>query len=726
VNKGIRSIGLAATASLVVLMLASALPHARADGSAGSTITNTARGDYTYAGRNATVTSNSVTATVAHVSQVSINPGQASGSVPPSGTTYLAHQVTNMGNGPDSFDLAGTTPTSWTVRFLRDDNGDSKRDATENTQITSTGALQPGASAYLLAEVTAPSSAAAGTDAPVTISAQSASDSSVRAVANDKITVGNPGKVTGRVKSREGVAVAGVKVTAKRSGTQAALAATASGASYAMSAATASDGSYSINSLPLGTYDIVVSGADIVPQQASGKSLTAAQPIASVDFNVPRAPVLQSGTNLVSIPFTFASSALPAVVGLTSGARVAAWRPDPSGGRYVYLGRDADFPPVEPGRAFVISQSSVSTLAVLQAPAGTGTATVALKPGWNLIGWPDLSWASLSSLGVRAGGQRFAFAEAARRGIVQGYAWGYDPRAGDYMLVHPAFPGAQRALEAWKGYWVRAYADCELLLSTPATAPAPRPDDQSGVNWAAQLAATCGRISDRFNYLGVASDASSGTANPYRLESPPTASEQSLDLSFTPASATSTQNRYATDFRSPSSGKIVWDFSVKTNAPNATVVLSWPDIRRVPPNYNLNLVDLEAGRRRYMRTSTSYSYTTGPTGGERKFQVVADPAPFARLSISPLAQMPAPSGVTLSYTLSLDSSVSVEVRTLSGMMVRRVASGRPGTMGTNLVTWDGNDQNGRRAANGPYLVVITALNGDGQMVKQSRTVTLVR
>jgi flagellar hook assembly protein FlgD len=88
--------------------------------------------------------------------------------------------------------------------------------------------------------------------------------------------------------------------------------------------------------------------------------------------------------------------------------------------------------------------------------------------------------------------------------------------------------------------------------------------------------------------------------------------------------------------------------------------------------------------------------------------------------------MPAPSGVTLSYTLSLDSSVSVEVRTLSGMMVRRIASGRPGTMGTNLVTWDGNDQNGRRAANGPYLVVITALNGDGQMVKQSRTVTLVR
>ena len=430
--------------------------------------------------------------------------------------------------------------------------------------------------------------------------------------------------------------------------------------------------------------------------------------------------------NFVSIPFSFAAPAVAAVVGLAPGAAVAAWQPDPSGGRYVYLGRDANFPPVEPGRAFVVSQSGAGTLSILQPPAGAGTRTVALKAGWNLIGWPDLAWVPISSIGVRAGGVNLSFAEAARRGIVHGYAWGYDPRAGDYLLVHPSFPGAQRGFETWKGYWVRANADCELFLPNPASASAPSADPQPAAKWTAQLAATRGEAADRFNYFGVASDASTGTANPYQLESPPAVSAQSLDLSFTPALSASGQGRYATDFRPSTSGKVVWDFSVKTNAPNATVVVSWPDIRRVPPDYNLTLVDLEAGRRRYMRTSTSYSYTTGPTGGERKFQVVADPAPFARLSISPLAQMPAPSGATLSYTLSQDASVSVEVRTLSGMTVRRVASGRPGTMGTNLVTWDGNDQNGRRASNGPYLVVITALNGDGQMVRQSRTITLVR
>jgi len=688
------------------------MPRVSASLLAGTKITNTAGAAYKRSGSSFSTSSNAVVTTVSSSASVQILPGSMSGSAPPTRAAYLAHEVKNAGNGSDSFALSSSYPTSWSVRFLRDDNRDGKHEGGENTQITSTGALQPGGSAYVFAEATVPASAAVGSRVTIAVSARSSADTSVRASVSDSVTVAYQGKIAGRLRSREGQAIAGGTVSVTHNGTQVA------------SAATASDGSYSISPLPLGTYDVAATGPEIVPQQALGRSVTSEQPEVRVDFSAPRLPLLYPGSNLISIPFNFANPDLRSVINMPTGARAAAWSPDPSGGRYVYLGTDAEFPPVQPGRAYILNQNASSRLPIVQTPASTSAAGVPLKPGWNLVGWPDLKQVPFSSLGVSAGGQVIPYAEAVRKKIIQGYLWGFDPTARDNVLVHPTFPGARRALEPWTGYWVRAYTECELVQSSAGSASAA--SGQSNVKWTAQLAVACGSVSDRFNYLGVASDAVNSSANPYRLDAPPTASRRALDLFFTPSYAASPTDRCAIDIRPESAGKMTWGFTVTTTLANATVAISWPDIRLVPQGYNLVLVDLETGRRCYMRTATCYSFTTGTSGAERKFQVAADPAQFARLSISPLSQMPAPSGVTISYTLSQDASVSVEVRTFSGTTVRRLAASKPAAAGTSLITWDGKDQAGRPAANGPYLVMISAATGDGQMVRQSRTVTLVR
>lgn len=711
-DRAVRPAGLAATAFLAVLLAASATPRVSASLLAGTQITNTARANYKRSGSSFSASSNAIVTIVSNSASVQILPGSRSGSAPPTRPAYLAHEVKNAGNGSDSFALSSSYPASWSVRFLRDDNRDGKHQNGENAQITSTGALQPGGSAYVFAEATVPASAAIGSQVTIAVSARSSTDTSVSTVATDSVTVASQGKIAGRLRSREGLAIAGGTVSVTQNGTR------------VSSAVTASDGSYSIGSLPLGIYDVAATAPEIVPQQALGKSVTSEQPEVTVDFSAPRLPVLYPGSNLISIPFNFANPDLRSVINMPTGASAAAWSPDASGGRYVYLGKDADFPPVQPGRAYILSQSASSRLPLVQTPGSTSAAGVSLKPGWNLVGWPDLRQVPFSGLGVSVGGQVIPYAEAVRKRIIQGYLWGFDPTARDNVLVHPTFPGARRALEPWTGYWVRAYTECELVQSSARSASAA--SGQPNIKWTAQLAVACGSVSDRFNYLGVASDAVNGSANPYRLDAPPTASRRALDLFFTPSYAASPTDRYAVDIRPDSAGKMVWDFTVTTTLPNATVAVSWPDIRLVPPGYNLTLVDLETGRRCYMRTSTCYSFTTGTSGAERKFQVAADPAQFARLSISPLSQMPAPSGVTISYTLSQDASVSVEVRTFSGTTVRRLAASKPAAAGTSLITWDGKDQAGRAAANGPYLVMISAATGDGQIVRQSRTVTLVR
>ncbi len=54
--------------------------------------------------------------------------------------------------------------------------------------------------------------------------------------------------------------------------------------------------------------------------------------------------------------------------------------------------------------------------------------------------------------------------------LVADYAWGWkqdanDPTTGAYYLVYDS--AADNNLEPWRAYWIRAYADCDLIIPAP-------------------------------------------------------------------------------------------------------------------------------------------------------------------------------------------------------------------------------------------------------------------
>jgi len=108
-------------------------------------------------------------------------------------------------------------------------------------------------------------------------------------------------------------------------------------------------------------------------------------------------------------------------------------------------------------------------------PDQAENASVVLKAGWNLIGQPFINpyvW-DTSVIRVKTGASEpVPLAEAGS--ICAGYMWGWnadpaDLRAGSYYLVadDEMFPEATRVVMPWRAYWIRAFADCALIIPAP-------------------------------------------------------------------------------------------------------------------------------------------------------------------------------------------------------------------------------------------------------------------
>jgi hypothetical protein len=96
--------------------------------------------------------------------------------------------------------------------------------------------------------------------------------------------------------------------------------------------------------------------------------------------------------------------------------------------------------------------------------------TIHLSRGWNLIGQPFITpvkWDRTAIMVVQTGKEPVTLSHAT--GVVDGLVWGWDATKRAYYAVHDptVVPGARSQLEPWQGYWVRAYADCDLVLPAP-------------------------------------------------------------------------------------------------------------------------------------------------------------------------------------------------------------------------------------------------------------------
>jgi hypothetical protein len=86
--------------------------------------------------------------------------------------------------------------------------------------------------------------------------------------------------------------------------------------------------------------------------------------------------------------------------------------------------------------------------------------TLPLKNGWNLIGNPytaDIPWAD--NIRIAWAGETYSLEQAAQQGLVDPVLYEYDD-AGGYS------PNSAAVMKAWKGYVIKASADCELIFAS--------------------------------------------------------------------------------------------------------------------------------------------------------------------------------------------------------------------------------------------------------------------
>jgi len=560
------------------------------------------------------------------------------------------------------------------------------------------------------------SSAAAAVTISNTATLTYVSDSGEQTVQSNPATteVGQGYAIQGRVIDENGNPVANAKVTAEQT-TRAEF-----------WTVTDAQGNYEITGLPAGTYDVSIAAPGCAPVLISSVSLSATSSDVTVSSRLPQQTVWTNGLYMAAMPFTFTNADPAVVFGRSAGLKLARWIPSATGGAYAYYGQGG-FAGLTPGAGFWVAINDGATLALQQAGAPVSEQSpyaVHLTAGWNMVGNPfcaDIDWTASQ---VRRSGMTLSLEAAAQMGWIRPYAWTYDPLARQYALLDATYSGAAKTLSVWQACWVRALVPCDLLVPPPGgraatdvVAATAKPD------WTIQLVARVGDLADAFNYMGVTGGA--GAADPrLSLQSPPPVSPY-VDLSFGDGRAAYAD--LATSFKPPVTARATWDFVVRTDVPNSQVVLSWPDLSHVPNRYRLTVVDQDANRRQYMRTTSSYVFNTGATPGERHFQVEVDSTPWARLQVNNLQQIASrASGMTISYDVSSTAAVDVDVYTLAGALVKTLTRGASAVAGTNLISWDGTDSAGRMMPSGPYLCAIAAVTEEGQAVKGMRTIILRR
>ena len=184
-------------------------------------------------------------------------------------------------------------------------------------------------------------------------------------------------------------------------------------------------------------------------------------------------------------------------------------------------------------------------------------------------------------------------------------------------------------------------------------------------------------------------------------------------------------NRVATSFVKALNGSQKWELSVVTAAAGQPVVLSWPDLSRVPTRYRVKLVDTAADRSVNMRTATAYSYDPGAEAAARKFEVIIGEQTAGALAITGLQTMATNAGgVQVNFALSQDASVDVEVLNISGRSVRSVVSGSALDAGAATLVWDKRADSGTRVPPGRYLVCVEARGEDGTVARAIGTLQI--
>lgn len=450
------------------------------------------------------------------------------------------------------------------------------------------------------------------------------------------------------------------------------------------------------------------------------------------------AKTFEAGLALVSFPLRPLATDVSTALGLSpTDFLLSYW--DPATRAYQTFAGQPPGPsiaPLQPGRGYWLKVAPADggsrvtvNLTGVQPPDDTDL-TIGLPYGWNLVGNPFAGSVRVDDLLVQyLQNDAISWADAVARNLVAAQPFAFNPQTGVYATTD--------ALTQWNGYWLRVLVPSGVTLILPApnspTGRAARvpgrvaaaPAAAARPEWSVNLRARGGATGPATATFGAVRGASAAFDNRWDREAPPTIAP-GVTVEFPHTDWKSAGGRFVADYRDAGAGRVSWDVNV-TAPVDGDVTLTWEGLGTVPRRTRLTLVDKATGRRTALRSRSAYTFS-GVAGQSRAFQIVAEPERSALLAISDVTvvRTRAASSLTISYAVTDEADVTVDVKALGGRTLRRLSGGRAQRVGRQSIVWDGRTSDGSPVPAGPYTVEITARGADGTLARQIRPVLMLR
>jgi hypothetical protein len=433
---------------------------------------------------------------------------------------------------------------------------------------------------------------------------------------------------------------------------------------------------------------------------------------------IPALPILTAlpsmrGLEMISIPYSFTNSDAEHVFSnlgsLYVGGPNALVRYNPEDNAYKFF-PDPFVTNVEPGEGYWLLNQNRTTVYLPTDAAVLPTDrayTSSIAAGWNQVGNPFTGPVNLSDVEViDASGKQWTMTQAVGRSLILPTLFAYDAEANDYVWETEL---ENVRLDPYAGYWLYAYENVSLVFPGPTlfapTSAHAAPKAESSDGWKVPLTvAGAGKVRTN-RCLGERAAASDGI-DACDVMAPPACLSDGVSLRAAFVAPSGAQ--CMEDIRGTGTGTQEWKLAVETNAVDQPITVSWPDLSAMPADLVPVFVDDATGERRYMRTTSSYTYRSGASGGTRNFRVIVQPRDASRLMVKSAAVSAGAGAVSVVYQLSADAAVDVEIRNISGVPIKQLASGRISAAGANTLTWDGRSAQGVKVPTGRYLCKITA------------------
>jgi GH25 family lysozyme M1 (1,4-beta-N-acetylmuramidase) len=350
-------------------------------------------------------------------------------------------------------------------------------------------------------------------------------------------------------------------------------------------------------------------------------------------------------------------------------------------------------------------------------PYGEESFTLRLQRGWNLIGSPylqEIPW-RLDSVQVRLGSETKSLAAARDAGWVEDYLWAWrqdvqDSSKGRYVLVYDTgvIREAIGYLSPWRGYWLYAHQECELILRSPQRTRAIYSSAASTTgNWSLKISVETQKDSAEV-MIGVLQERAITT----NLPPPPPLTRNRANASLKRGDID-----LGVDIRRRSNQREVWELVVEIppDQKGSDVTLRW-NSALLPRSAGLVLIDIKNNVRRNMKAANHYTFRPD-SAGLYYFRIEMLPTSHILRILNPQVVNTRGGQYTLRFDLTSAASVNIVIEDGRGRQLRILESSRSRSAGTHTAVWDGRDQQGIKLPPGQYMLSIQAVSEDGQVAR---------